>query len=543
MGVTLSYSGLGGKVKFSGTSGKFKTVYIRPLLLTLYPGASVAYSLRKISTTYTGSAIRVRRSSDNTETDIGFVNNVLDTASLLTFCGTGNGFVAKWYDQSGNSNHANQATTGNQPQIVNNGSIFTRLGIPYIQASSTQFFQFTTEINTPIGNSYSLWMTYEKDATGNQAIILKDGNNYHWLEYGTFPAISNADNVTISSAYNTNTLYLHNAITNYSVSGTIYRNGTSIGTRGALTTAAVSSILPSNSFRTARITMSEFLFYPSDQTTNRAAIESNINTFYSIYGVPIGTGLIDLYPNTSVAYSLRKLSSTYTGPAIRVRRSSDNAEQNIGFVNNQLDTASLLTFCGAGNGFVTKWYDQSGNANNLIQTNTAQQPNIVVSGALVTVNGKPYVELVAGRILVFSTDLVTPAASNHSLWMVHKQSVTNDNIQMLLAGGSEYHWLSYGTTQCVSNNNCITISSGYVANTMYITNHISKASTSSTIYRNGASIGTTGAINSTARSTTINNTSSGGSTVTMSEFIFYPSDQDTNRTAITSDINSYYSIY
>jgi len=27
MGVTLSYSGLGGKVKFSGTSGKFKTVY------------------------------------------------------------------------------------------------------------------------------------------------------------------------------------------------------------------------------------------------------------------------------------------------------------------------------------------------------------------------------------------------------------------------------------------------------------------------------------------------------------------------------------
>ena len=41
-----------------------------------------------------GSAVRVRRSSDNSETDIGFtVNGNLDTAALLTFVGAGNGFV------------------------------------------------------------------------------------------------------------------------------------------------------------------------------------------------------------------------------------------------------------------------------------------------------------------------------------------------------------------------------------------------------------------------------------------------------------------
>jgi len=41
------------------------------------------------------------------------------------------------------------------------------------------------------------------------------------------------------------------------------------------------------------------------------------------------------------AYSLRKLRSAYTGSAIRVRRSSDSTEQDIGFVNNELDTVSL----------------------------------------------------------------------------------------------------------------------------------------------------------------------------------------------------------
>jgi len=90
MGVTLSYNGLGGKLKFSGTSGRFKTIYRKSLLLDLYPEASAAYSLRKLRNTYIGSAIRVRRSSDNTETDIGFVNDTLDTGSLNNFVGSQN---------------------------------------------------------------------------------------------------------------------------------------------------------------------------------------------------------------------------------------------------------------------------------------------------------------------------------------------------------------------------------------------------------------------------------------------------------------------
>jgi hypothetical protein len=62
----------------------------------------------------------------------------------------------------------------------------------------------------------------------------------------------------------------------------------------------------------------------------------------------------------AAAYSLSQLFTTYTGDAIRVRRSSDNAEADIGFDGTDLDTSSLTSFCSGTDGFVTTWYDQSG---------------------------------------------------------------------------------------------------------------------------------------------------------------------------------------
>jgi hypothetical protein len=53
--------------------------------------------------------------------------------------------------------------------------------------------------------------------------------------------------------------------------------------------------------------------------------------------------------DTAGAYSLRKLRTDYTGSTIRVRRSSDNAEQDIGFVSNELDVNTLLSFVGGEN--------------------------------------------------------------------------------------------------------------------------------------------------------------------------------------------------
>lgn len=88
--------------------------------------SAAAWSIaRKMSSSYLGSAIRVRESSGNTELDIGFNGSSLDTAALLAHCGANNGFVVTVYDQSGNARNLTQSTAANQPQIVNAGALFT----------------------------------------------------------------------------------------------------------------------------------------------------------------------------------------------------------------------------------------------------------------------------------------------------------------------------------------------------------------------------------------------------------------------------------
>jgi hypothetical protein len=100
----------------------------------------------------------------------------------------------------------------------------------------------------------------------------------------------------------------------------------------------------------------------------------------------------DLFGMPTACYALIKLTSKST-PAIRVRRSSDNTEQDINFVSSapksEIDTAALLSFVGAGNGFITTIYDQSTNNNHATETTAANQPQIVSSGALITEAGLP----------------------------------------------------------------------------------------------------------------------------------------------------------
>lgn len=98
--------------------------------------------------------------------------------------------------------------------------------------------------------------------------------------------------------------------------------------------------------------------------------------------------VLDEYPGASAAYSFRKLRAAYTGNAVRVRRSNDGVEQDIGFVDNQLDTSSLLSFIGSNDGFIRTWYDQSGNSRDAVQTSGARQPRIVENGLTKVIGNK-----------------------------------------------------------------------------------------------------------------------------------------------------------
>lgn len=96
--------------------------------------------------------------------------------------------------------------------------------------------------------------------------------------------------------------------------------------------------------------------------------------------VPFAGALDNYTTNLWCASSIQRLLASYTGAALRVRRSSDNAEQDIGFSGTALDTASLAAFVGSNSAYVTVWYDQSGNGNHHSNSDTTKQPRIVNAG-------------------------------------------------------------------------------------------------------------------------------------------------------------------
>jgi hypothetical protein len=267
-----------------------------PLLLDVYPGAAAAYSLRKLRTAYIGSAIRVRRSSDLSEMDIGFVNNVLDTTTLLTFVGAFNGIVVIWYDQSGNSNNAiinSFAPTG--PFIVILGVLQTQNSKPCLR------FRTANDCNLLIINpiladtNISIFMTAKGDNLTSYGPLIGGSGGpptslFGYLapseqNLGYIGLLNGVGKIVTTSPNFSNTNYLiYQAITN-STNIFLYQNNNTF----TQTVAGFSPAAPSFNrigayfaFYTNGI-FSELIFYKSDQSSNRAGIVSNTNSFYTIY--------------------------------------------------------------------------------------------------------------------------------------------------------------------------------------------------------------------------------------------------------------------
>lgn len=142
-----------------------------------------------------------------------------------------------------------------------------------------------------------------------------------------------------------------------------------------------------------------------------------------------------------VAYSFRKLSSAYTGNCIRVRRSSDNTTQDIGFASNgDLDTIALKVFTGTDDGFVSIWYDQSGNGSDLSQVTASGQPRIVRAGVIERENNKPFLRFFGTPNSGSANSLALPAeiTSSGFVSVVNKFSAGGDGF--ILGSNSYYYW-------------------------------------------------------------------------------------------------------
>lgn len=272
------------------------------LLLDGTSGSTGGFSLRKLKTSYSGSAIRVRRASDNNEQNIGFSNNELDLTSLNTFCSGTNGFITTWYNQSDTSNNAIQTASANQPKIYDSSTgCETENGKPtilfdyptYLEVTDVSFgnvadlisnFTIATLKTGGVSSNFSTIMGKGTSGQGNsQFFTFKTNVKKYSTRIDGYLYSTNYDNIGNQ-----------NLLSNINLTGTdgikVYANGSLISTK---TTTA--DLIGTNSIKFSigrnlqassnyvNGNIQEIILFSNDQTTNLANLNININNFYSIY--------------------------------------------------------------------------------------------------------------------------------------------------------------------------------------------------------------------------------------------------------------------
>lgn len=275
--------------------------------------------------------------------------------------------------------------------------------------------------------------------------------------------------------------------------------------------------------------------------------------------------LLDTYTGAAGAYSLRKVRSAYTGAAIRVRKdTTGQPEQDINFVGNELDTASIKSFLNARSGFIVTWFDQSSNGRNATQSIQANQPRIANLGVIDRVNGKVALFFDGSNDELRCDDLATTVTGEDKPFsFIGVCLKTNENTtgNLLTFGRSTsatpilsvVGFLSTGNDYGFqlrddANGNTVTIGGAYLQNTQYLVSNYSTGLAHELYSNNVSQItqtynrGTTTLNQATIgalRRSTISNWWGGN----IQEIIFYDSDKESDRAGIEGNVNTYYGIY
>lgn len=385
-----------------------KAVNVQRFLDT-YTGSVAAYSLRRLRSGHTGSAVKVRRSSDDTEQNIGFdADGNFHVSALEEFCSGTDGYVTVWYDQTSNRYDVSQTDTTKQPKIHDSVTGLIPLtdsegnGVPNTLASmkgdsssvlsnSSLQEEFNGGYSYFLVNncsSYNTHLFYTDTGTSSKTFGAL-GSTYQFVRHRnvsktTSPSYRTDRRSTIWSVH-------HDGSTGYNAftiqeTGENGSHSSSQPTLDSTVSGVPLQINPRNA------SMQELIIYGSDKSSQRKQIESDINNYYTIGQLNYDL-LLDTYTNAVGAWSVRKVRSAYTGYCMEVYNGTSYAD--IGFTDfNELDVDAIATHCGTNDGFVSKLYDQSGNGHHAAQTDTSLMPKMYdgTSQSVFFENGKPQIQ-------------------------------------------------------------------------------------------------------------------------------------------------------
>lgn len=259
-----------------------------------------------------------------------------------------------------------------------------------------------------------------------------------------------------------------------------------------------------------------------------------------ITGRGIASPLIDSFPGAAAAYSLRSLTAGNV-PVVRVRRSSDSTEQD--FTAAQVTDGTLTTFCGAGNGILRTWYDQSGNGRHSSFNVALPSWLIVSSGALVLSGGLPAINT-ADATQAASKRITIPRLAGLARADYFFVKETSDTSYMspgsATSGGNGFGWTA---TESSTNTG---LSNNFGSPSLYSNGALVSPVNRGDIFTalNGRKLETTiNASLSTWTDFTLCFYAGFGLDALIQEFIVYSSDQTASRAAIESSMNAHYAIY
>jgi hypothetical protein len=408
------------------------------------------------------------------------------------------GHVSTWYDQSGSDNHAVQTDTAKQPKIVEGGTllkdsnnnpevVFTRGDAQFLTASS------------PIAFNDVFFKFRRTDATNATNGILTEASSgvypYTYIHHSsqTFSFDGNASdtvNLSFNGQYEENqstdkgglvTIDDHLVYLNYTSNpdaisdiGKLYNGSPIYGSFGA----------------------GEFIFYDSDQSTKRRAIEENIANHYDI---------------------------------------------------------SLAAF--SRDGTVKTWYDQSEtngvpNANHAVQTDPTKQPKIVVNGNLLE-DGVTFDEANETELKVTGDPVITADyTGTYSAFSIQK--ISNSESGYLYGNASPSDGSSIynnGSNYAATNKNNAALDEISKTSSKNLLSAVYNNGDAGLLVNGDGTMVDQGTYDFNAgTSDFIIGNRNGGSEAshyldgTIAEIIIYNSDQSTKRRAIEENIANHYNI-
>jgi len=417
------------------------------------------------------------------------------------------------------------SVAGCQPKIVDAGVLVTRNGDAAIKSTSNDGMTFTLDSLSADGQQ-SVFGVLENDVTSQDSYVPV------FLAASTSTAVGGVNRrpywfiaptgylgltVDSYSGYNNTSRerHLYSHVMNDTASGTstVYQDGTQVDTRSITLDANATfnggQVLGVSTNATGALYMSEVIYYTSDQSDNRTAIEANIGETYGITGIPAYDNTVD--------------------------------------------------------GFVETWYDQSGNGNHATQSVIANQPKIVDAGVLVkrTINGvsSPSVKFTAGNVMTHGlTSLSTDG--QQSLFFVSDNQLTSSTSTRLIEIMSNTADEARRRRPLIFRGNggnlrfsVDTLSGLYITpsqtNFVSLYSSITEDSGGGThiAYQDGSQFGSASVTLDANPNIDLNSRRFGNiasdelGAFFFTEVIYYPSDQSANRAAIETNINNQYDIY